>query len=151
MNLIDSLDAAAYNQKSEIDSVLNMIDMYLAARFWSKVDVGHPKQCWFWRASVDHNGYGQFELGARKIGAHRVAYGLMTGEMLSPRQHVLHSCDHRRCCNPNHLRTGTHAENMADRKKRGGKAVTLVTLRRRKALAEEKLARIKRELNEAHV
>lgn len=29
---------------------------------------------------------------------------------------ALHSCDNPPCCNPRHLRWGTHTENMADRR-----------------------------------
>ena len=34
--------------------------------------------------------------------------------------YVLHSCDRRACVNIDHLRLGTHQENMDDRRKRGG-------------------------------
>lgn len=39
-----------------------------------------------------------------------------------PNHHGLHSCDNRRCVNPNHLRWGSHTENMEDmRARRYGK------------------------------
>ena len=48
------------------------------ARFWSKVDVGGPRECWFWSAagSITDNGYGRVSRPDRHGNwmAHRVAY-----------------------------------------------------------------------------
>lgn len=41
-----------------------------------------------------------------------------SGEMPPSNVHALHSCDVRLCCNPAHLRWGTHQENMRDRAER---------------------------------
>lgn len=32
---------------------------------------------------------------------------------------VLHTCDNKLCCNPDHLRFGSHADNMADMRAKG--------------------------------
>lgn len=96
----------------------------IAARFWSKVDVARPRldkdPCWEWREGLDTKGYGQFTpvSCASPLRAHRVAYELIKGPIPSGMQ-VLHSCDNTRCCNPNHLRVGTHQDNMRDMTERG--------------------------------
>ncbi|WP_176218048.1 HNH endonuclease signature motif containing protein [Novosphingobium sp. B1] len=72
-----------------------------------------PSSCWEWRGKVSHNGYGQFEHKGRSWRAHRYAYTLAKGD-IPPGMMVLHSCDNRRCCNPDHLRIGTAKDNWRD-------------------------------------
>jgi hypothetical protein len=59
------------------------------------------------------NGYGLFKVGKRMMSAHRVAYAL--GKNKQPGElHVLHECDHKPCCNPDHLFLGTNQDNCDD-------------------------------------
>lgn len=92
-------------------------------RFWSKVDVKGPDDCWLWTAGKS-GGYGVFGIGfATGYTAHRVAYRRCVGPI--PRgQIVRHKCDVRSCVNPNHLELGTRADNNRDRKERGRNADT---------------------------
>jgi hypothetical protein len=83
------------------------------AHFWSKVDVSHPYECWGWRGNAERNGYGRMQVDGSKLVAHRIAYQLIVGP-IDEGNLVLHSCDNRLCCNPNHLRQGTHQDNMED-------------------------------------
>ena len=94
-------------------------DPRFARRFWSYVDVGDPARCWPWLGATDRQGYGWFTWpgqGQRrqKYRAHRVALALIeppgADELL-----CLHACDVPGCCNPNHLRWGTAADNVRDR------------------------------------
>lgn len=86
-------------------------------RFWSKVKVGRPLQCWPWRGNRDNKGYGRLRVQRRYLKAHRLAWALFNERW--PELHVLHSCDNPWCCNPLHLREGTDADNMRDRDSRG--------------------------------
>lgn len=83
------------------------------ARFWPKV--AKSEGCWEWTASRRRNGYGQMNIGNRKvIHAHRIAWELAHGSIPAG-QHVLHHCDNRGCVRPDHLFLGTHLDNMVDR------------------------------------
>lgn len=88
-------------------------------RFWSRVSKeGNPLGCWLWTGSLNKpNGYGRTNYGKRSRRCHHVAWFLSRGEW--PAQHILHSCDNPHCVNPNHLREGTHQENMKERDERG--------------------------------
>lgn len=71
-------------------------------RFWAKVDVRGPDDCWPWLASVTPSGYGQISINRRPQAAHRVAWQITYDRMLGD-QKVEHSCENRICCNPNHV------------------------------------------------
>ncbi len=87
-----------------------------ATRFWSKVDKSTGEDgCWNWSASKHRLGYGNFSIRGRRgiiAEAHRVAYALHYGA--HPDGCVMHTCDNRGCCNPKHLKLGSHQENMRD-------------------------------------
>lgn len=75
------------------------------------------KGCWFWIGSTDTCGYGIWKAHGQRS-AHRASYVLHKGE-IPPGMHVLHKCDQPNCVNPDHLRLGTHQENMADLRAKG--------------------------------
>ncbi len=74
--------------------------------------------CWLWKCHCDKDGYGQINLSGQTIRAHRVSYEEFIGPIPDGKC-VLHSCDVRRCVNPNHLFTGTQLENVQDMCRKG--------------------------------
>ena len=74
--------------------------------------------CHIWTGAIHANGYGSFRLDAAKVcRAHIVAYELYVGP--TGGLNVLHKCDNRPCCNPDHLFLGTRADNTKDMDQKG--------------------------------
>ena len=81
--------------------------------FWSKVAVSAPNECWEWRACKNEKGYGVYGSNRKTYKAHRFAYQLTHGS-IPEGACLLHTCDNPACCNPDHLTTGTRADNNRD-------------------------------------
>ena len=98
----------------------------MSASFWVKVKTGSADECWPWMFGIDSRGYGHLQFNGGPMRAHRVAYQLAKGEIPKGEGHhgtvVMHMCDNKLCCNPEHLRLGSHADNMADMKAKGRRA-----------------------------
>jgi hypothetical protein len=84
-------------------------------RFWSHIEQRDDDGCWLWTLSTTPNGYGKVGLPfSRKIGTtSRVAWALTYGP-IPDGLCVLHRCDNRRCCRPDHLFLGTAKDNYDD-------------------------------------
>lgn len=99
----------------------------LADRLTAKL-VRDAGGCLLWTGSTDKWGYGRIWSGApsgKMLTAHRVSLAL-SGVPVPDDALVLHGpCDNPSCCEPSHLRVGTHADNMADRRARERHAAKL--------------------------
>lgn len=55
--------------------------------------------------------YGGTRLNGKMMSSHRAVWILLKGYVPGD---LLHQCDMKLCCNPNHLREGTHQENLKE-------------------------------------
>jgi len=93
----------------------------LSVRLWKSIDRRGADECWPWTAKRKTAGYGSIGLGSRSSGsalAHRIVWELIHGPIPKSSDHhgmvVMHTCDNRLCCNPNHLRLGRQSDNVRD-------------------------------------
>lgn len=89
-------------------------------RFWDKVEIGGPGECWLWTAAKNRDGYGSFGTGegTKTTLAHRWSWQESVGE-IPDGMYVLHTCDEPSCVRPDHLFLGTQADNVADCARKG--------------------------------
>lgn len=87
------------------------------ARWWSKVDVRGPDECWPWTGGTFHYGHGRFWIDGKELPAHRYGYSILVGPPGD--LFVCHSCDNPPCCNQRHWFLGTALDNMRDKVAKG--------------------------------
>lgn len=80
--------------------------------FWERVDRS-GEDCWPWKSGSPDEGYGAFKMDGRTILAHRRAWEITYGAIPDGAL-VLHRCDNRRCCRPEHLFLGSYHDNAQD-------------------------------------
>lgn len=81
-------------------------------RFWYRVQKQEGDGCWLWTGQLTKGGYG-ITANGKTVSAHRVSYEMHYGP-IPKGMCVLHKCDVRHCVRPDHLRLGTHRENIHD-------------------------------------
>ena len=69
--------------------------------------------CWFW-PTMGYKGYGQVRFKGEKWRVHRLSMFLFKPTEFDSNLDVLHKCNQERCFNPEHLYSGTQAENTLD-------------------------------------
>lgn len=95
--------------------------------FWRRVKKSDRDSCWPWAGATAGGqrigGYGVFSISRnhglknRSFYTHRVSYCLSKNisiDSLNSKIEIRHKCHNPLCCNPNHLCSGTHRQNVHD-------------------------------------
>jgi hypothetical protein len=69
--------------------------------------------CWEWQGLLRKDGYGTVGFKRKTSLPHRLSYIVFKGP-IPDGMLILHSCDNRKCINPDHLRIGTYSDNLND-------------------------------------
>lgn len=92
--------------------------------FWSYVKRASPDECWIWKGWTGKDSYGRFGLRGKSVEetgermSHRIAFVLNNG-FVPLGKIIMHTCNNRKCVNPNHLICGTYQDNAIYREKCG--------------------------------
>lgn len=84
------------------------------ARIDEKIVAVPETGCWIWTGCINSQGYGTVRHCGRMDYVHRVIYRLLKRTHIPRAMVLMHSCDTRACCNPDHVRPGSHRANMRD-------------------------------------
>ena len=86
--------------------------------FLSKIKISNDSECWIWNGNIYKDGYGRIGISYKSYQAHRVSHDIFNG-FKDHNMLIDHKCRNRSCVNPEHLWTGTVAENNKDRHQKG--------------------------------
>jgi hypothetical protein len=112
------------------------------ASFWERTKKCTDTGCWEWQGSMFKDGYGSVPINGHNQHVHRVAYELAYGSIPQGKL-ILHRCNNRRCCNPDHLYAGTQKENVRDCVESGRRHIAYGTLDANAKLTDDQVREIR--------
>lgn len=77
------------------------------------ISINHETGCHEWQGAKNSAGYGYVKIDHKVFRVHRLTYAIKNGA-INPEQVIMHMCDNRICCNPDHLAAGSQKANMRD-------------------------------------
>lgn len=113
----------------------------LEERFWEKVKIAGPDECWEWQGSTSGTGHGRIRVDGRLEYAHRVVF-MLAGEPVPADKLSCHECDNPPCVNIRHLSPGTRSKNLQDAYDRG------LRFGNKKGITKDGIGNVKAKLND---
>ncbi len=84
----------------------------ILVNFQSKIEFGPEiDSCWNWTGGKTNSGYGIMKCFGNMTTTHKLSYELYKG-IIPDGLEIDHLCNNKSCCNPDHLETVSHRENM---------------------------------------
>lgn len=92
-------------------------------KFFSKIKVGKPNECWPWLNAKYSNWRAgtSIKINGKRVEttAYRISWMIYHKKDIPKGMVIMHLCDQPFCCNPNHLQLGTYKQNSDDMVKKG--------------------------------
>lgn len=85
-------------------------------RLKNNCSINEKTGCWEWQKCLSSNGYGAIHSGTSPtilLNSHVAMFQVIHGPVPKGMV-VMHTCDNKPCCNPDHLRLGTYLDNIRD-------------------------------------
>lgn len=86
----------------------------IEVRFWSKVDIREPDECWPWLRYHKPRQCGNIRYNGESRQAPQIAWELTYNVPFPRHLDACHHCDNPPCCNPRHIYAGTTMQNVHD-------------------------------------
>jgi len=83
----------------------------LLDRFWAKVDVRGPNECWSWLGATAR-GYGRINTNRFVMSAPQLSWELENSKPFPVGMDSAHSCNNPACVNPAHIEPQTRKKNI---------------------------------------
>ena len=117
-------------------------DSILLSRVTKRIVVD-DNGCHLWTGTVqDPGGYGLIKVQRVQMSVHRIVWRLANGP-IAQGIYICHSCDVPRCCNIEHLFSGTPSENMKDMQEKGRSRYNMRDTGRRAILTAEEVEQLR--------
>lgn len=118
---------------------------------WHLIEKKQPNDCWPWKGCRNSTGYGSITVCQITYSAHRVVYYLTNPGLITlkaptdkkTKQFILHVCDNRLCCNPNHMTLGNYDDNNKDAANKGRSNACRGANHKRAKLTQEQADKIR--------